>query len=93
MGDVMKNLSAFSKDGLVMRSGYIMMQDIIEDTYVLTDIIDNVNGVHPPVFQTFGTVSKARLKATPYGFGFDWNGITPFQSAILAALGISRFGR
>lgn len=93
MGDVMKNLSAFSKDGLVMRRGYIMMQDIIEDTYVLTGITDSSNGTHPPVFQTFGTHSKARLKATPYGFGWDWNGITPFQSAILAALGISRFGR
>ncbi len=93
LGDVMKNLSAFSKDGLVMRRGYIMMEDIIEDTYVLEGIVDKINGFHPPVFQTFGTHSKARMKATPYGFGLDWNGFTPMQSAILAALGISRLGR
>lgn len=93
MGDVMKNLSAFSKDGLVMRRGYVMMHDIIRDTYVLDGIVDVTNGSHPPVYQTFGTESKVRMKATPYGFGFDWNGITPMQSAILAALGISRFGR
>jgi len=87
LGDVMKNLSAFNKDGLVMRRGYIMEEDSIVDHHILQGSIPG------PCWQKFGTKSKVRLKATPYGFGFDWDGVTPFQTAILAALGISRFGR
>lgn len=91
LGDVMKNLSAFQKDGLVMRRGYVMMETTIRDVWTLSGI--SHPAIPSTISQTFGTKSKARLKATPYGFGVDWGGFTPSQLSILAALGISRFGR
>lgn len=39
------------------------------------------------------TETKNRSEADPLGFGFDWNGLTAFQSSILAALGLSRLPR
>lgn len=35
---------------------------------------------------------KARQQATPFGFSFTWDTLSPRQKAILAALGMSRFG-
>lgn len=36
------------------------------------------------------TIEKARIAATPYGFGVTYDGLSTYQTSILAALGISR---
>jgi hypothetical protein len=35
--------------------------------------------------------TKRRTEANPFGFGVAWEGLSPFQISIAAALGISRF--
>jgi len=88
-GDVIKNLSAFSRDGLVLQWGYIMCDYVVRDT--ITQRINHSGGISRPV-QVFETRVKMRRKATPYGFGLDpdWRDLSPRQLAILGALGISR---
>lgn len=89
-GDVISNLSAFSRDGLVLNWGYIMCDLTITDTHRLRTNFWN-GGLHRSV-QVLETRVKRRLPATPYGFGLDpdWKDLSDFQLSILGALGISR---
>jgi hypothetical protein len=90
LGDVVSNLSDWATDGLALRYGYIMEHKSIYVTYSL---------VGKPRFLPEGTFAsdviayretKRREKATPFGFGLDWNTFSPRQLAIAAALGITR---
>lgn len=92
LGDMINNLSAFSRDGLVLRYGYIMMESTIVDTYTHPGLRFG-SGFTGPLIQEFGTVVKQRERATPFGFGLNTSGFTPRQWAILAALGITRSAR
>jgi hypothetical protein len=89
IGDVIHNVSAFSRDGLVMVYGYIMCEYThrVDHTLVGPVFKDGTTG---PFKQSFETKVKKRLKATPYGFGLDIDGFTPRQWAILGSLGITR---
>jgi len=89
-GDVISNWSAFHIDGLVMRWGYMMEHSIIRDTYSLVGARDVSGNPQPVSDVTFVTETKVRVKATPYGFGIDLGGLSPFRLSILAALGLSR---
>jgi len=90
-GDVISNLSDWAVDGLVLKWGYIMEHTYQEVTYSLD---------RPCRFKPFGTCfaspvtayieTKRREKATPFGFEVTWNGLSPRQLAISAALGITR---
>lgn len=90
VGSLATNVSRFSQDGLQMRYGYVMCQTDISDTYSLAGV--SLRGNRPiNLTQTFGTISKIRKKATPYGFGLNPDlQFSARQWAILAALGISR---
>lgn len=91
-GDVVHNVSAFQQDGLVMRYGYLMETTTQEVTYSL-------NGLRlwgqPPLnlSETYVSITKARRKATPYGFGFDPGTFSARQWSIIAALGITKAPR
>lgn len=87
-GAILANISAFLFDGQVLRYGYLMQTSIVEDTYTLKGA--SIAGRPLDLWQTFGTVSKVRRRATPYGFGLDLSSFTDKQWAILAALGLSR---
>lgn len=90
MGDVMTNISAFSRDSLVLRWGYVMETVTVTNSYTWTGTLLRVG---PKSFtQNFTTTVKKRVKATPYGFGLDsdWRSFTGRQVAILGALGITR---
>jgi hypothetical protein len=86
-GDVIHNISALGRDGLVMQYGYIMSHQRLETHRHAT-----VNDGYPwvPCSQTVIDDVKQRLPATPYGFGVDLNSLTAKQTAILVALGLSR---
>lgn len=84
LGDVIHNLVAFGSDGLVMRYGYLMCTTTYENTYTVT------TPLFGPVSTTYRTIEKARLHATPFGFGLKSEDLTPQQMAILAALGLSQ---
>lgn len=91
-GDVVRNVAAFSHDGLVMRYGYIMESTTVETTYSLTGL--QLYGMQPlNLTQTFTSYTKKRRKATPYGFGLDPGTFSAKQWSIIAALGISKAPR
>lgn len=91
-GDVISNLGDFKTGELVMRYGYIMETTKVSDTYTHYPI-----GPSPytgSVAQvTLVTETKKRKPANPFGFGIAWEGLSSFQQAILAALGITRATR
>jgi len=93
-GDVLSNVSDFAVGGLVMRYGYLMEHTIVKDTYTLSGSTLN-QGTYRDVASplTLVTETKQRRQANPFGFGITWSGLSPFQSSILAALGITKRGR
>lgn len=91
MGDVIENVSLLTQDGLVMRYGYVMRTERISDRVSIRGVrLKRDPKPLDDLWQEFGVVTKYRLKASPYGFGLDWDGFSPRQLAIMAALGISR---
>lgn len=97
-GDLINNLTAFSNAGLVMRYGYMME----EFTSIRrTDYGDFPFAVEAKPFQyspsyqgscSAGVITRtrARKRANPFGFGIGWEGLSPTQLAITAAIGITR---
>jgi hypothetical protein len=88
IGDVMTNVSYFSQDNLLLRYGYVMKTLKRSNVYTATGTIPGY-GPTSTSLET-GFVYKQRVKATPYGFGFNTGGLNNSQWAILVALGIAR---
>lgn len=92
VGDVLENYSAFGTQGLVMKYGYVMEHSYVRDEYRYVGNFGTPRGgniVVPPLVLISET--KQRIKANPFGFGINWDGLNPFQSSIAAALGLSRY--
>jgi hypothetical protein len=99
-GDLIHNLAAFARDGLVMPWGYIMESFMItrsctvRDAYVgrcrFWNEVDtgSNNNAHalPTMSTTYTAKYLRRRKATPFGFGLQFDGLTNRQKAITAAL-------
>jgi hypothetical protein len=83
-GDVLHNISSMGRDGLVLQYGYMMCHTLFEGTRSARF------GAAGYASATVTSDTKIRRPATPYGFGVDPLGLTAKQSAILAALGLSR---
>lgn len=89
VGDLIGNLQDWAGDGLVLTYGYIMEHSLVRDTYSFS----GPTGLHRnliPGLIVMTTEVKRRVPATPFGFGLTWNGFSPRQQAIIAALGLSR---
>jgi hypothetical protein len=96
-GDVMSNVSRFSRDGLAMKYGYIMEQSDWSSTYALTNVLCSpfwgasaAQRIRVDPVTTSTKSYKIRQPASPYGFGLTGEDFDPRQWAILGALGISR---
>ena len=100
-GDVINNVTNFGLAGLVMRYGYMMEETIDSVTIDIPDTafrtVINTNPVEYGV-QHVGpsscgvrTITKRRVPASPFGFGVGWEGLSPTQLAITAALGITKW--
>jgi len=89
-GDVISNLQSFEIDGLVMRYGYIMEHKISKNTYFHRGPTNRWWGEIGPQPLTFVTETKVRKRASPFGFGITSDGLSARQTAIAAALGLSR---
>jgi len=101
-GDVIHNISSFGQAGLVMRYGYMMSetQEIYSTNY--SDQEMRFRGSAPGAPKSYytkvvggssiglKTTEKSRCPANPFGFGVGWEGLSPTQLAITAALGITR---
>jgi hypothetical protein len=86
---VIHNVGAFELAGLVMRYGYIMEETSIVNTYTMPDNTIKGKTVRLPPCTLVHTI-KRRREANPFGFGVSWDGLSPTQLAITAALGITR---
>lgn len=85
---IVHNISSFELAGLVMPYAYIMEETSIVDTYTMPpDTVRNRTVHLPPC--TFTHTVKRRREANPFGFGLRWDGLSPTQLAITAALGIT----
>lgn len=89
-GTLMENLSLFSADSLVMPWAHVMEYTSVKRTY---EWRGNVYKTYPGTQyhrQVFHTETKRRIAASPFGFQFAWDSLSPQQWAILGALGLSR---
>lgn len=90
-GDIASNLSYLQSDALAIHHAYIMERVTVTHEYTLQgDQIWKTYPGHHRLTQRFTTVNKRRIRATPYGFGLNWDEFNSKQLGILAALGISR---
>jgi len=85
VGDLIGNLQDWATDGLVMAYGYVMEHTIVRDTYTWHGSNSHLVGA-----LVLTSECKQRVRANPFGFGIDWNGLSPRQLSIAAALGITR---
>ncbi|DAD49943.1 TPA_asm: maturation protein [ssRNA phage Zoerhiza.1_34] len=90
--DLISNIDSFSRDGLVLRYGYLMRETILTRTYTHSGITHR-GGRTGPFSMTEVFSDKRRIKATPYGFGVTPDSFSPVQWAILAALGFTKSDR
>lgn len=103
-GEVINNVTAFGLAGLVLRYGY-MMEESIERIFAsgtgpslpvvtLNKQTEGINLSEPVSAGSYQcgveTVTKRRVPASPFGFSVGWEGLSPTQLAITAALGITR---
>lgn len=102
-GDVINNVTNFASAGLVLRYGYMMEESIETITKTIGPAAfktrdkygsDRKRGVTMcgPSSTSHTTITKTRSPANPFGFGIGWEGLSPTQLAITAALGITKFG-
>lgn len=89
-GDILANASAAMMYGQVLRFGYVMETTITTDTYTRS-----TPGFHGGecFITTLRRTTKKRVKASPFGFGVDWDGLNTYQLSIIAALGMTRGSR
>jgi len=89
--DILKNWTNWAIDNEALMYGYMMEHTIVKDTYIfVADSTGFAGGGGWPSPITLVTETKLRKKATPYGFGLDWDGFSPTQLAITAALGLTK---
>lgn len=89
-GNLISALSATWSDSMILRYGYLMVHQKTTRTLFRKDGVRDYDGnVLPLIWETFSE-RKERVRATPYGFGFDLGSLTAMQGSILAALGISK---
>ena len=86
-GDVIHNATNMLNHGQVLQYGYVMHENIIEVTNSFTPSKE-WGGVHFPP-STRVLISKRRNEGSPFGFGIGWEGLSPTQLAIAAAVGIT----
>lgn len=90
IGDNIHNLSAFAFEGLAMPYAYIMRENSVTKRVTLTGVRTKSHGDLEALEQAYTTKVKARLGATPFGFGLDPGELNGRQLAIIGALGLSQ---
>lgn len=92
VGDIMTNVSHFSRDGLVMPYGYMMSESSVHQ---MADAWLNWKDPAGPsqLRDHVSYVRKQRRPANPFGFGLSDMMLDSRQVSILAALGITRVPR
>jgi hypothetical protein len=102
VGDVVANLSDHAAENLTADYAYVMRTKGTS-TYSVASLEfpgttpthesagwNHIPGGSISAMTVKSQTEKARLPATPYGFGLTYDGLSPYQMSILAALAISR---
>ena len=89
-GSIIGNMSDYLTDGLLLRYGYIMEHSMIENVYTMSNVPLKGYGTTNLTLRHVCEVKK-RVKATPFGFGLTYDGLSNRQKSILAAIGITRW--
>jgi hypothetical protein len=85
---VLTNLSYLGRDGLTIQRGYLMCT---HERRVETFQSAFIKGSGTASSRGIANFSrKYRVTASPFGFGYTWTDFSPFQTSILAALGVNR---
>lgn len=92
IGDVVSNVSSMLVDDLVVAWGYLTEVIRVETQITHRGAVMN-DGSSGMASITLEYESKRRVRATPFGFGFDMTTLSSRQWAILASLGLSQGGR
>lgn len=87
-GAILSNASLSAINSQVTCWAYIMCETKSSRKYTLYTHANPYIGID--LMQEFTTVTKQRVKASPYGFGLNPSSFTDEQWAILFALGLSR---
>lgn len=92
-GDAIANVSDPLQSYFAATYAYVMFKR--ETTTTITVVAEETSGIyegtdHVSVGGEFGTVTKFRTAASPFGFGSTWDSLSASQLATAAALGISR---
>jgi len=94
LGDIISVGSRLQKDSVVLQYGYIMRKYEVTRTYAVYIGRANLSGggtlTTNPRSARITVTSKERVRAEPYGFGFNPDSLSLQQWAILGALGASR---
>jgi len=88
-GDIMHNVSALGRDGLVLQYGFTMSSAILVERH-LTNFTYNGGFGQSSYVRT--STYKKRLTASPFGFGLSDGDLSNRQKAIIVALGVQTGG-
>lgn len=89
VGDVLANASAAATDNLIADYAYIMGE--YEHTTSTDVTVRMLHGATCYCNRTRVQISKQRSGASPYGFGLGDSWLTPRRSAILTAIGMTKY--
>ncbi len=95
-GDILTNISALSHDSLVLKYGYVMRETQNFTRTTWQGYLAQHDRSHPryvKIQEDFGSTQKVRIRATPFGFGIDFDGLSAKQIAIAAAVGTTQSPR
>lgn len=93
LGSVAANLSQLDWSNVLLDYAYLTFCVTTEGQATWKGPTALSNGLvmsHNYVASSFTSRELIREQASPYGFSVSWDGLTPFQLSILAALGMSR---
>jgi len=94
LGSVASNLSLLDWSNVLLDYAYLTF--VVKTTgsvsvkLPFTQISSTTSVDKTYLVQGFESIEKVREQASPYGFSVSWDGLSPFQLSILAALGMSR---
>jgi len=91
VGDLSQNLDNWIVDNQVLVYGYMMERTLSEYTYTFVGPGRFWSGAAYPPSVHCVSETQRRIKATPYGFGLNWSGLSALQQSILVALGMSKW--
>jgi hypothetical protein len=86
IGDVLAINTAIASDSHVLQYAYLMRETQVSYKYTHSGVLFGNGKLSGPISDLITQRQKQRVRATPYGFGFNLSGLSATQLAILASL-------